>query len=168
MAPIITSPFHLHIILHTTYIHVRTWLYMYMCEPSTSCCTYIHVHLCIPEHILYACVVNTLCITCALLCTYVSSGTLPLSADPNLKVAVIGPNSNATETMQGNYHVSVITGATHNNSTCIVSCTMCIHTFVFLCVYMHMYIHVCMCTYIHVSHYIHGICASYCREWPPI
>jgi hypothetical protein len=33
-----------------------------------------------------------------------NDGSLPLSAQPSLKVAVIGPNSNATETMQGNYH----------------------------------------------------------------
>ncbi|CAI8041647.1 Probable beta-D-xylosidase 2, partial [Geodia barretti] len=33
-----------------------------------------------------------------------NDGSLPLSAESSLKVAVIGPNSNATETMQGNYH----------------------------------------------------------------
>lgn len=38
----------------------------------------------------------------------ICAGSLPLSADSSLKVAVIGPNSNATETMQGNYHVSLM------------------------------------------------------------
>ena len=34
--------------------------------------------------------------------------TLPLKATSSLKVAVIGPNSNATKTMLGNYHVSYV------------------------------------------------------------
>ena len=33
-----------------------------------------------------------------------TTGILPL--DPKNSVAVIGPNSNATTTMQGNYHVN--------------------------------------------------------------
>ena len=44
------------------------------------------------------------CMYIYLIHSFILTGVLPL--DPKNSVAVIGPNSNATTTMQGNYHVN--------------------------------------------------------------